>query len=224
MTSESDYLELYTSKEEFDKLRSDHRLAKVLNLARVVNALYFCYHALTDSSSDGTPAGLRQLINSFLFSAGVLYEGLIVADTLEKYFGERDSYRNGFGKLLNDGETEQLRTTILKRMRDKFVFHYDEDVARKALKTLNIPSYLFATGLGDKRRGLYYNLADEVAINFLLGDPPSKEEEDRISREALESIAKISVEFIDSADVLISDVLAGMNWKIREGKEDSQTT
>jgi hypothetical protein len=222
MNSQKDYRELYISKEDFDNLRSDRQFAKLLNLARAANALYFCYRALLDFSDDSTSAGQRQHINAFLFSAGVLHEGLIVADTLEKYFGERDSYRNGFGKLLNDESTKQLRNTILKRMRNKFVFHYDEDVPRKSLKTLNLPSYLFATGLGEKRRGLYYNLADEVVINFLLGDPASKEEE-RIFREALENITKVLVGFTDSADMLIADVLSEMNWKVREGKEDTET-
>lgn len=223
MDSQPEYREIYISREDFDKLRSDRKFAKLLNLARAVNAIYFCFNALLDYSNDDTPAGQRQHINAFLFSTGALFEGLNVADTLEKHFGDRDSYRNGFGKLLNDAETKQLRSTILKRMRDQFVFHYDEDVARKTIKTLDLTSYLFATGIGSKRSGIYYNLADEVVMNYLLGESVSQEEENRKFREAFESIAKVLKLYVESADALIGDILLEGDWKMREGNNNSET-
>ncbi len=169
MDSQFECREIYISKEDFDKLRSDRSFVKLLNLARVVNALYFCFNAILDYTNDVTPAGQRQFYNAFLFSSGALYEGLIVADTLEKHFGDLDSYRNGFGKLLNNGKTKEMRTTVLERIRNSCVFHFSEGVARKTIKTLDLPSYIFATNIGTKRAGTYYNLADETVINFLLG-------------------------------------------------------
>ena len=68
----SDYREIRTTKEEFDKLRSDRQFAKLLNLARVVNAIYFCFHTLLEYGGDSTPVGQRQHINAFLFSTGAL--------------------------------------------------------------------------------------------------------------------------------------------------------
>ena len=127
-----DYREIYTSAEKVDKLRSDPKFAKLLNLARAVNAIYFCLNVLLDHGGDITPAGQRQHINAFCFLPA--HEAFAVADSLEKYFGDRDSYRNGFGRLLEDPKTKQLRGTILHRMRNKLVFHYDEDVARKAFE------------------------------------------------------------------------------------------
>lgn len=117
MSPELGYREIQTSKEEFDKLRSNRQFAKLLNLARVVNTLYFCFNAFLDYSDDSSPAGRRQYINASLFSAAVLFEGLTVADTLEKHFGHRDSYREGFGKFLAEDETKQLRSNVLRKMR-----------------------------------------------------------------------------------------------------------
>jgi len=134
MKNDSDYREIYASKEDFDKLRSDKKFANLLNLARAVNAVYFCFNSLLDYSGDETPAGQRQHINGFLFAAGVLHEGFRVAERLEKHFGDPASYRDGFGKLLAEPKTQDLRQKILKRMRNKLVFHYDEDVAKKTLK------------------------------------------------------------------------------------------
>ena len=215
-----DYREIYTSAEKFDKLRSDPKFAKLLNLARAVNAIYFCLHVLLDHGGDITPAGQRQHINAFLFSAGALHEAFAVADSLEKYFGDRDSYQNGFGRLLEDPKTKELRGTILRRMRNKLVFHYDEDVARKALKTLDLDSYIFASSVGDKRRGTYYNLADEIVINYLLGDGDSAEEDEKF-RAAAGDIADALSRFAHCADELMAGIISDDIWEVRRDKVDT---
>ncbi len=222
MSDEADYREIYTSKEAFEALRSDPKFAKLLNLARAVNAIYFCFNSLLDYSGDETPPGQRQHINAFLFSVGALHEGFRVADTLEKHFGDRDSYRNGFGKLLADPKIQMLRSTILKRMRNKLVFHYDEDLAKQMLRSLDLEEYVFATGTGGNRKGTYYNLADEIVINDLLRDCQTQEEEDRTFRAALSTIGDTLAAFVECADTLIGDVLPDGTWKLRRGKNDSK--
>jgi hypothetical protein len=221
MTEDSDYREIYTTLEKFNALRSDRKFAKLLNLARAVNAIYFCFKVLLDHGGDMTPVGQRQHINAFLFSAGALYEGFAVADTLEKHFGDQDAYRDGFAKLLKDPKTKELRSTILRRMRNKLIFHYDEDVARKTLPKLELKSYIFASGTGDKRKGTYYNLADEIVLNYLLNDCESPDDEARQFRDALQDIANALSRFIECSDALIANVLSQGAWIVREGQGDS---
>jgi hypothetical protein len=223
MENETDHREIYTSKEDFDKLRSDKKFANLLNLARAVNAVYFCFNSLLDYSGDETPAGRRQNINGFLFAAGVLHEGFCVAERLQKHFGDRDSYRDGFGQLLADPKIQELRQTILKRMRDKLVFHYDEDVAKTTLKSLDLKEYVFATGTGGKRKGIYYNLADEIVINYLLNDVPA-DQEDAVFRVVMKGIAEALSAFVDCADALIGDVLTEDTWTLRRNKADAAST
>lgn len=215
-----DYREIYASPEKFDRLRSDPKFAKLLNLARAVNAIYFCLRVLMDHGGDMTPAGQRQYINAFLFSAGALHEAFAVADSLEKHFGDRDSYRNGFATFLNDPKTKELRCTILRRMRNKLVFHYDEDVARKGLQTLELDSYIFASAVGDKRSGTYYNLADEIVINHLLGDGDVADEDERLGA-AAKDIAEALSRFAHCADELMAGILSDDIWEVRRGKVDT---
>lgn len=217
MKKKSDYREIYASKENFDKLRSDKKFANLLNLARAVNAVYFCFNSLLDYSGDETPAGQRQHINGFLFAAGVLHEGFLVAERLEKHFGNRDSYRNGFGKLLADRKIQGLRKHTLKRMRNKLVFHYDEDVSKEMLKSLDLKRYVFATGTGGKRKGTYYNLADEIVINYLLKEVPVNEH-DAVFRYALRVIGEALHAFVDCADALIADAISKDTWTISRGE------
>jgi hypothetical protein len=220
--SQSEHREIYVSKEDFEELRSDRGFIILLTLARSVNALYFCFRSLLDYSNDNTPTGLRQHINSFLFSGAVLYEALLVADKLEKHFGDRDSYHNGFGTLLKEGETKLLRKKILERIRNTSTFHYNEGVTRKTIKTIDLPSYLFATGRGSSRSGTYYNLSDEMVIEFLFGGSESREELDRVFRATLQRISKLLVSFTEAADMLIGDILAAGNWQLRKGNDKIQ--
>jgi hypothetical protein len=208
--------EIYLSKEEFNKLLSDSRLTPLLVLARVVNTLLFCSHVLLGASEDDSPTGRRQHINSFLFACGVLYEGLKVANTLGKHFKDRDSFRDGFGQLLKDQETKKLQGTVLDTLRNKIAFHFDEDVVSTTVKNLGFPTYIFASGIGSRTGDIYYNLADESALNFILGEPMTEEEEMRIFGEALESVAKVLTAYVDSANKLIADVLLEMKWSFRQ--------
>src|SRR5690349_20000333 len=115
MSEDSNDSGICTTLEQINALRSDQKFAKLLNLARAVNAIYFCFKILLDHGGEMTPVGQRQHINAFLFSAGALYEGFAVTDTLEIHFGDRDAYRDGFAQLLKDPKTKELRSTILRR-------------------------------------------------------------------------------------------------------------
>lgn len=221
MSKYPEHWEIFISKEEFEKLRLKSDFAALLPLARVVNALKFCSHILIEYGNSDSPSGLRQHMNSFLFACGVLYEGLKMANTLGKHFGERDSFRDGFGQLLKSKETKKLNDTVLNSMRNKLVFHFDEDVAPAVLKNLNFESYTFAIGDGTQSGGVYYNLADEVVINFIIGEPGSMEEEARIFSEILQGISIVITGYVNSADALIGDVLKDMNWAGRARKKDS---
>jgi hypothetical protein len=218
MSAQQEYHEVYIKNEDFEKLRTDPKFITLLNLSRIVNALQFCFQTLLDYKDNETPVGSRQRLNSFLFTTGVLYEGLKVANTLGKHFRDRDSFRDGFGKLLNDKETKKLQGSVLETMRNRIAFHFDEDVAAEALKNLDFPSYLFATSLGSNRGSIYYNLADEAAINFLLGEPTSQEEERQLLEEMFKSIIYVLRLFVDAAEMLTGDILGDMNWMVRKGK------
>jgi|SRR5689334_18043449 len=219
--AEPERWEVYISKRHFDKMRSDPKFSALLRLARIVNALNFCFRTLIKSNEDDTPAASRQHINSLLFACGILYEGIKVAKTLGKYFADRESFQKGLAQLLKDKETKKLQETALNSMRNKIVFHYDEDVVTTTLNNLNLESYVFVSGYGPQRGEMYYTLADEIAINFMIGEPGSKQEEDRILRELLTTTAEVVTKFVRTSDVLIADVLAEMKWLRREAKKNS---
>jgi hypothetical protein len=201
------------SAEEFERFRADPQFATLLTLARVVNALQFCFHALLEPGGGDEPAHLRQRMNALLFSAGILHEGFAVAQTLGKHFRGRDSYQNGFRKLLADPVTQRLRSTVLQTMRNDIAFHFNPDVAAAVLKGLNLDKYVFVTGVGPREGRMYYQLADEIVFNHLIGEGRSQEEEAQALKQLLIDFTYVISGFVNAASTLIPDVLVDMGWK-----------
>ncbi len=204
------------SQATFDLLKADERFLGLLTLARVVNALRFCQMPAIDSKNVSGPAGVRSRINSFLFASSVLYEGFRTIDELGVHFKTLDSYRNGFGVLLKDKAVQVLRQSSLRRMRNKFVFHFDRDVVKEAFDRFQLPAYKFASGIGKASGAMYFALADEAVMNYLL--QPAENEPDESVRTRYEKIiqdtTQLMVRFTDSAERLMEEVMDDMGFTL----------
>lgn len=216
--TENELWDIVCSKRQFDKLKSDERFLALLRLARFVNALMFCHRPVINAGNMDTPDATRQRINSFVFASSVLYEGFRVAEQLGKHFRQLDSFKNGFANLMRDRNAQNLKNTILKRMRDKFVFHFDKDVATEALEGFELPHYKFATGKGKVFGQMYFCLADEVVMNFLLQlkDEESDDELKLRFQNITQDITQLMVKFLEAAEKLIAEALIQMGWVLRD--------
>ena len=207
-------------KETFDTLKKDTKFFNILALARFINALRFCQQPAIDANISNRPSASRQSINSFLFASAVLYEGFILVEKLGKYFKDYDSFKNGFAVLLRDSEIKKLRQSFLYRMRNKFVFHFDYKIMSESLEDFEISNYRFVTGFGKSSGELYYGLADEVVMNYLL-QPQDSDTDDELNtklRSMMKDITALMGQFTEAAERLITEVLISMGWtaKIRE--------
>lgn len=206
--------------ETFESLKSDERFLSLLTLARFTNAIRFCQEPAISASQSDSPAASRQITNSFLFASSVLYEGFLLVERLRKHFHNLDSFKQGFGTLLRDNKVKKLRKSFLHWMRNKFVFHFDSDVAKVALENFKLPNYKFASCIGNASGEMYFNLADEMAMNFLLQVEPEGSDdvpENRLLK-LTKDITELMVNFALSADRLMVEALPGMGWsaKIRD--------
>lgn len=154
---------------------------------------------------------------TFLFASSVLYEGFLLVEKLGKYYNKLDSFKNGFGKLLRDKKIQTLRNTVLKRARNKFVFHFDKDVAKESLSNFDVPVINFASGVGKSSGEMYFVLADELSINYFL--QPKKNESDNSLKkrfiQILEDTTAIMGTFSESAEVLMADVLEKKGFTVK---------
>ena len=204
------------SKSIFDVVKKDKRFLGILTLARFVNALQFCKKAGIDGKASNGYAGARSTINSFLFSASILYEGFLLVGKLAKDFRNLDSFKSGFGVLLRDKKVSTLRKSVLARMRNKFVFHFDQKVAKDSLKHFELSEYKFASGVGKVAGEIFFNLADEAVINYLLQPTPGESDEILAKRykEILQETIDVMGKFFDASGRLMGDVLADMGFKV----------
>lgn len=203
---------------KFNKLRREEKFWALLTLARIVNSLHFCQIPALDAQNEDTPSSKRQLTNSFLFACSVLYEGLKVADTLGRYFKELPSFQCGFAALLKDPKTKKLRNTLLKKLRNKSVFHFDSEVAEKGLKNLNLPHYTFVSGYGTSTKEIYFDLADNSFISFLLSEQYPDSDPKKVWQEFVVVITDLMGKFSKSAQTLIEDVLFETGWRLETNR------
>lgn len=218
-----DSWDIACSQETFSRLKTDERFLALLTLARVINALRFCQGAALYSKDVPGPAGVRTHINSFLFAGSVLYEGFLAVEQLALHFRDLDSYRNGFGNLLKDRSIQSLRQSVFHRMRNKFVFHFDKDVAKEAFDDFQLPAYKFASGIGKKSGEMYFGLADEAVLNYLL-QPAANEPDESLKerfKKILQDTTQLMGRFVESAEYLMSDVIDNLGFTLTgvDGKE-----
>lgn len=204
----------------FNNLKTDERFLNLLTLARVVNALNFCHKATVDAKNSSEPDSARSTINSFLYASSILYEGFKVVDRLQKNFKNLDSFKTGFGALLKDKNVKKMRESVLKQMRNRFVFHFDRDVAMESFKNFKPSQYNFAIIAGITSGEMYYSLADEVVMNYLLQPAPNESDESMKQRFIIiiQDIADIMCKFNESAERLMKDVLKDMDLTIKPHK------
>ena len=197
------------TKSNFEKIKCEEDFLGLLSLARFVNALRFCQKAAIDSNRGKNPSNARSTINSFLFASSVLYEGFLLVEKLSQYYNKLESFKNGFGKLLRDKQVQALRNSVLKRARNKFVFHFDKNIAKESLRNFDMPVINFASGVGKSAGEMYFGLADELSINYLL--QPKKNESDDSLKKRYTQIVKTTTlimgTFSESAEILMTDVL-----------------
>ena len=207
------------SKAIFDVVKRDEHFLDLITLARIVNALRFCQKAGIDGKESTGYAGARSTINSFVFAASVLYEGFLLVARLGRNFRDLDSFKNGFGVLLRDNKVKTLRKRdgVVSRMRNKFAFHFDDEVAKESLENFELSEYKFASGIGEAAGEMVFVLADEVVINYLL--QPTPNDTDDILRERykqiLDDTTEVMGKFHEAAERLMGDVLKDMGFKVK---------
>jgi hypothetical protein len=204
------------TKEVFEKIKFNENFLGLLPLARFVNSLRFCQEAIPFLKEISSLSGNRIRLNSFLFACSVLYEGFQLVNKLNQRYNKLDSF-NEFSILLRDKSVMDFRDSILKTARNKIVFHFDSDLAKEYLERFDLPSINFASGSGKYTGELYFGLADEIAINFLL-KPRENESDESLKERYAEILKKSSIiidRFLRAADLLMADVLINMGFVLR---------
>ncbi|HQU85725.1 MAG TPA: hypothetical protein PKY59_21495 [Pyrinomonadaceae bacterium] len=199
---------------QLDKLRTDAKFILILRLGRYLNQLSFCLQANRDYWDDNSPIGIRQQHNSLFFLYGVIYEAVKFRDELGKEFGTYKSFKNGLALLMKNKDFQSLREIELNYLRNKVVYHVDSMPYEETLKTLNLRKLDFFTTKGNEFIDVHFQLSDDIALNFMIGDHGTLKDEEAKFKEILEKIVRLSKEFVKHSHNLITEYIERKRWKV----------
>jgi len=190
------------SPEKMESLRGNARFQRLLTLAQIVNSIRFAQSAAVDRFGDNSPASDRQRAESVFYLAGVLDEGLNFAERLGEHFRDLSTYE-GIVTILK--EAAPLRGGLLDRLRNRAVYHKDDECARTGLARMRSPDYVFAASDSRKAGDVYYQLADHAFFAFML----DAEVTDFRSafKDAVSQVVSLANVFARAADRLIAEEL-----------------
>lgn len=201
---------------QMSKLRTDPQFILVMRLCRYLNQLNFCHTVYLDYKDDLTPVGIRQTHNAFFFWCAVLYEAVKIVPELGKEFIKFKSFNNGFGTFSKDTELNELKQKQLNKIRNNITFQVGNNAIEETLKTLDLQRYDLMKNSTSKYGDIHFSLADEIALNFMVGFHDSDEAQETYYRETLTKIMNVTVKFIDYANHLINEYVERKHWKVEE--------
>ena len=215
------------SKEKFELLKNNQKFLKTIILSRIINALRFCQMLtlLPASNNESTYARMRHRINVPLFTSSVLYEGFRFAEKAletDKDFKEMEVYKKGIGAIINDDGNKKLINNRLSIIRNRFVFHFDQKHIEKTeqyLRRYNSDAIIFASACGEAGGNMYYVLADEFFINYLI-DPKGTKIKDDLREQwkaILQDTLKLMKIFTEETEKLIAEVLLQLGLTVDTG-------
>ena len=203
------------TRTDFDRVRSDPRLPPLLALSRCLNSLRYSQTALMRPLEYQTPRARRERFAAFFYAGALLFEGVTIAEQLGKHFRALPAYRDHMKPVLANPSFTKLRSTMLKKLRDKTVFHFDEDVAATVLAHLDLKEYVFSSGKGRAAGDIYHELGDEVVVHYLIGKTDTEAEFLGKLDDFMTEVTRLFTDFTSAAERLIPEVLSEMGWHLK---------
>ena len=220
---EKQVFEVRISAEQFESLRTDFRFQHILRFARFVNQLSFCFgvsRSLPPNFEDFRI--IRQVWNSYAFTAAILFEALTVFDEMSGSFGNLNSYKIGKSKLEAHPKYLSLKE-LLKHGRDRVTFHVDKSIYKHELSVTEVDPYeVFVKGCEDGQIShMYFPLADELAFDYLFGYQNNQsqvnlDEKHRQIQETIHELNEIVILFLTSANDLIHEYTLDKGWSVEK--------
>lgn len=205
------------SAERLQVLIREPGFHEVMRLARIVNAMRFGQAALYHARDDDGPVGIRSRSSGFFFHASILFEGLQLIPELRQMFGTHGDWERSFGTFGSDEDVRALvaQGTLLHRIRNHVGAHVLAIVPERSLPRLDMPRYVLVRAHGPAVGAVHYQLADEMALHYVLERPSSFSELLREFELQGSEVTALLMRFLDAADILIPRALGTWGLAVR---------
>lgn len=208
---------IVVKKEYLPSIKNDKRFINAIQLGRILGAIRYnkILHAeISKDKEANTSLQLHLLLNH----AALVYEGITTFKKTKSNFENLDYYKKNLDKIkiiLDEAKNKKGFTNkILKKIRNKIAFHFDEDVTKEILGRIVDDSLkertdvVLISGKSERIKDITYLLADNVNINYVLilinGKGISEREKFKILSK---NLLELSGLFCEILDVLIPDLI-----------------
>jgi hypothetical protein len=206
--------EIVCQGELLAKCRRDPKFPYLVTLSRAVNAINSVTSILNHAFNRDTPAGRRDVWNSFLFVSAILYEGLKLVQKMNQAFADDERFQNGLRMLLKDKTAQRISSVHLEPVRNAAIFHFDPEWFAEKLDAAKYDKCVFVTAQGKKKTDLYHGFADEIALEIFIGEPMETEAFAVKLEDIMRDTTTLSMRFSEECENLIANTLLGWGFKM----------
>jgi len=208
---------IIVKKEYLPSIKHDEKFINSIQLGRILGAISYnkVAHAMISKDEEAnTSLQLYLLLNR----AALLYEGITKFSKTKSNFENLNYYKNNLSqikKILNEAiDLDSFTNKVLKKIRNKIAFHFDEEVIREVLGEFvddNLKEkkeVILVSGKSELVKDTTYLLADNMNINYVLksinGKKISYEEKFKMFSKKLFELSGLFCEILDE---LIPDLI-----------------
>lgn len=134
---------------------------------------------------------------------------------LNEQFRDEPTFKDNLG-IFESKDYKKFKQDVLYKVRNRATFHPLHNTVSNIINTLNFNEYDFALATGETLLDLYYALADQIAINYIIGDNGNDKEDEKKLYEIVTKTTEIAIKFVNSADKFIDYYLTKNNWIYKE--------
>lgn len=189
----------------------------VITLARLANLIRFVYSDTVEWRNQG-PEGRRQVRNTFYLGGAILVEAEKTVAGVGTFFSAQADFV-ALQRVFHTPEFDEV-VSRFRALRKRAAFHVNqEDVQAALARIASQPRDFFAflTAYGGTNKYLYYDLADDAAMELVVGEDGYGEWLGRW----MERSAAVSLEVFRALEVFIHGRIEAWNPEYKQTERDT---
>ncbi len=199
--------------DNLDSLKSDGCFILGLQLSRLYNSLNASHRVYLGIPSDNNPANQRDRLEHILYHAAIISESITTLHKNMRQISSLPSWNSDKPNISFIKEQianeQSFARTILRLIRDKVVYHYDDKVIRDIINDYPLHDGV-RLGQAKSKSGidLCFPLIDEMILAFVLKEYKPEGTEVGAYESFLDELVNISNSLSQVLMELVTDILA----------------
>jgi hypothetical protein len=201
--------------DQLRRLSEDQKFRDLLLLARTANSVRFAVAAGLDTGSKDGPAAFRQRVGSYFVASAALFEAENVLRRVGRSFHSLNSW-TALTDWRRDPSASALQKRVLKPLRNKAVYHNDDEVISEGLRYLGAADVVFAESESPSLIDVHYDLSDRVALAFAF-EGFANGDEAAMPMQLIDASLSLARSFIELADAVIGELAVSLGLNLEHG-------